>query len=1598
MAFDPTSELPSYMYAADIHNVANGKESMVDSPEGTTLGDTVDVFTKGIPSTIARAITSTVNIVPAATNWAGLTDIPEWQTEDLLATFDDDLAAYYSQHRDTIDVVGDIAASMVPGIAGVKMLNYGQKALKGLSRGSAGKNILQSVGMLPDMTAKYATEGMAKMMSSGNTFNMVESNVLKSFGTAYAQNALEAAAFETAAAVSMGDRSPLFKDHTALDIVYNSALGGGIVGAGILGTVSGIKTYGAVKGARDLVDRAMAPFRFVKATDENVPDFVKLLNAHSQLKTEMPALSAKSIQMGETELKVSTAAASRAFENQQRKLGLEVQDIATRIAGGDAEIGKALSKSFKDMEPDQVWAASLHMSEVSRAGLPTKLDAVIEAANTSKQALLNTEGMSAREIAKHEAFVKNGQLSTLKYLDLDSGIVTITPPQSLGLADMYTGKELEAQVRKVVGKEGVPGIEWNTAEKTVEQTEARYIHANMQTLQSGVRIDGLDLPYLEAAKNQGVKEVIVNGMSLDQQQLTRHLLQTKQDMMTQLYRQASVDPELNTAKIARILDMDVDVVEAGELAGNGVFARTSLKDFTEPKILKIAYKGDPETVGVSGDVLSGMAQIKQIQEVTRSQNLGVVNQVIGAENAAMIPLLKDVDILSSTSAGAGAGLLTFASGNYQTLASKVEWMGKLTNRLKTEAQKEVNDLLQPAMYKILQNPDAGTELATLRQTILSTGEKYILREGELVHKDVAAYERKMDAYLLTQKGQQGIPPTHLAAPELPAGVAESIKIKNAETLEFLSGWIAHNDKFSENRRMLKGALGKDISVTPGELYFPQPDSRKFPYFSMVVPKNPAENEKVQMLWAASPQELANLESKVPADYSILRKADTETFHKAVRDYDYDLGFHSGQMQTELKRSGVAAPFFPKTEPQVLLQEMLDWKHRMSDMNVRDAVSLQNQIPFSELKRLDSEYVALQKSTKGANVKVDSPYSSYVSTALDIPRTSSVPVWTEFNNLAENIYTKVIGKLKDTWGGLKSPEELTKVNDALGEAGIKGFSDAMTELWANHPASGKELSKHIMAANGVFSTFMLRADPMNALNNGVGSIILTGSETSNLVKKIKSLGGDFDTELMQKAFVGVPGSSKAALSPVKLISAAYADWAKLVMDARGVQNNPQLRMLEEKFNRAGFMPSMIDQMRSVADDAILNGMETAGQLESKTKAIMKGMGNFAEKWTGNKSVEEMNRFVSAHIADSLSSIAVKGGAMTEAEQLAFVNTFVNRTQGNYLASQRPLMFQGPVGHAISLFQTYSFNMMQHMFRSIESGDKKQLGILLGLQTSVFGMNGLPGFDFMNRTLVGMAAGNTSNRDITSSLQDTGHDVGNWLLYGSLSNATGLGLYSRGDLNPRHMTILPSSIGDVPIISATRQVLGSLVSAGEEMIQGADIGSTTLRALEHANISRPLAGLATTLQGLGNDAGLGYSTSGKNGVMYAWDMYSMQTIGRLAGARPLDEAIVRDAYHRVQVYDSQRAAQVAVVGSAIRDKVRGGYEVTEDDVNQFAANYAHAGGDQKTFMKFMQANIKKADTSQVNSMVSNLKKPGAQYLQQFLHGASIEDLREQQMNQN
>jgi hypothetical protein len=504
---------------------------------------------------------------------------------------------------------------------------------------------------------------------------------------------------------------------------------------------------------------------------------------------------------------------------------------------------------------------------------------------------------------------------------------------------------------------------------------------------------------------------------------------------------------------------------------------------------------------------------------------------------------------------------------------------------------------------------------------------------------------------------------------------------------------------------------------------------------------------------------------------------------------------------------------------------------------------------------------------------------------------------------------------------------------------------------------------------------------------IGSNVLLGTETKYVLRALEKA----DPKALGKL------SSLLNITAENGTGANLKSAGKLIFNSQKRFFSDEGKKLIETYKANGWISDINEQLKSVLDDLTLRGDETelvlGGKLKSafaKAKAMGKTVGDKGEVWTGNRVAEEFNRFVAADVMKQITDIAVEAGVMSGKEQLSFINTFVNRTQGNYLASQRPLIFQGPIGQAIGLFQTYQFNLLQQLFRYASEGSGKDIAMLLGLQSSIYGMNGLPAFNAINTHIVGTASGNPEHKDLyTATYGIAGKSLGDMLLYGLPSNLLQTNLYTRGDINPRNVTVIPVNPADIPFVTAFTRVAANVVDTASKLGAGGDVTATILQAIEHNSLNRPLAGLAQVATALTNDDLKVYSTSKNGNLVYANDLVSMASISRLVGGKPLDEAVVNDALYRIKVYQAKDRSRKEALSKVMKTTLIAGNEHDAEQIEGFLSSYVASGGKPRDFNKWMMANMKSANSAQANSIIEALNSPYSQSLQSIMGGGDMYD---------
>ena len=295
---------------------------------------------------------------------------------------------------------------------------------------------------------------------------------------------------------------------------------------------------------------------------------------------------------------------------------------------------------------------------------------------------------------------------------------------------------------------------------------------------------------------------------------------------------------------------------------------------------------------------------------------------------------------------------------------------------------------------------------------------------------------------------------------------------------------------------------------------------------------------------------------------------------------------------------------------------------------------------------------------------------------------------------------------------------------------------------------------------------------------------------------------------------------------------------------------------------------------------------------------------------------------------------------------------------------------------------------------------------------FGFNGLPFFDAVNTHLIGGTTGpfgvqnNPTHQDAYSVISGFQKDLGDWMLYGTasafpLASGSMPALYTRGDINPRHLTILPTNPMDVPAVQAGIRLFDTVVGFGKSVTGGADIDSAMLQALEHQGWNRPLAGLAQVLAGRATTS-KGSLVSAANELQTTSMLANLEErmvnfggASRIFGARPMDEAVALNQMYRMKSYQAMDQARIERLGQVVKSKLHNGELPTDEEFEDFMLRYTRSGGRIENFSHSLQRWMRDANVSIVNQMAQKNGSSYAQKMQMLMGGEMLPDYVNQEI---
>jgi len=1131
------------------------------------------------------------------------------------------------------------------------------------------------------------------------------------------------------------------------------------------------------------------------------------------------------------------------------------------------------------------------------------------------------------------------------------------------------------------------------------EVNARQVYTMLDSvpMKNGSTVHQFDVPMLEKA----LRSADVDTLHIAEGART---LRTKDEIADYLYEVKQrlslegIEKGMDEVELAYRLNITREFLEDPSKG----FIRESpgaTQDFLKPSYAKLHY--DTATIkDAAGDTMRGEALIQAQMNLAQDRIDSVFLHLLKDQAPELLPDAKELYYLlrEANREGAGATLFGFAHGEYGSLASQMERIGLFVDKASKARVEAMRVELEKALAPILRNENLTAELAFTKAMVQRNPEKYVLH----FDKDGNASLRMLEA--MTD-------PKYKPAFNAPAKMDLS-----PELAEFMKVHVGLNEPRRDAFRTLRASAGlTDANAAERAklpvVYFPPINTKEYKFFALVrqhdglgvqphtgvIVSSTAEGLSKKIDELSRRPEFQNLRfiRKTGKDAygeqfgQVITKLDSIEYHKALGDYEYQLGLNDNLVDVTMRRAGSLSDVIPPAGPgsaEKIATEFLDWHAKQETALVREAVDHRYSAVSQELKQLGQRYGAVEGSRfqdvgQAMINRADNPFEDYRKTMLNISRSAEYAPWRSLNEWVETAFSGTFKSIREAFGKISTmtEEEATKFNTLAGKYGLgQPYRTGMEYVLANEIAQRPYLGRFVARAQAILSGTILQADPLNALNNIVGSPIMYGAEMSNILRAIEKGNPEIAGKLADLRSIAVPGTGGQNKLPTtwKILGNSI----KMYFD--DARNGGALL---DEFAKSGVVSDVLYQHRQMLDAVTLRGDESIGLLNKHITTAME----IAGKVTGNKFAEQFTRFTAAASMKQLTDLAIEAGVMSSREAGAYIQTFVNRVQGNYLASQRPVIFQGVLGQAIGLFQTYQFNLLQNLLRYAGTAESRAAITLTALQGTIYGMQGLPAFNAINTHLVGNASGNPTHKDLyTAAYSVAGKEAGDWLMYGLGSNALSLfnedlrfNLYSRGDINPRQITVLPVNPMDVPLVKATANFYNNFMQTAERIGQGAPIKESLLQGLEHNGLNRPLAGLAQVLQG--------YTTTSKGSLLSSIDQFDIANASRVLGGKPFDEALALDALYRVKAYQAKDRARREELGAVVKTTLLAGQDPTDDQIQDFMLKYAKTGGRQDNFSAFMVEQMKGATVSQVNKLRDKLNNPMAQNMMVIMGGERLPD---------
>ena len=977
------------------------------------------------------------------------------------------------------------------------------------------------------------------------------------------------------------------------------------------------------------------------------------------------------------------------------------------------------------------------------------------------------------------------------------------------------------------------------------------------------------------------------------------------------------------------------------------------QNWAQPRYAVVEY--GPINPEAAIDRARSMPTVNLRAQVMKDTQQKAAAEVIGQFYERLPGRIDALETLSQTDSF--GGMLSAPRGEFGSALSAIQYIGKVTTDIIAERRKILEDAFSKwySIFNHTENKVLRTELA-LAENFGRRGHSRILPTAVL---DETAGS---DARMLVQESamreaqamasEAGDPESWMAF--LPDILDETNHMKLSKQLgDFVEWQISQNDKHLAQAKELGKARFQHISGELGRFYVAPRDLKDERYFSFVVPSAAAQSTENgrYMVFGRTQQELdakiALIRQREGNRYHIVTRQEVNMYKQLQGEYDKGRVFDELQFDSSMQKIGNSSELLPNLDVQgsSALERFRASAHRKDEALLRSAIELQYANEFGILETLGNRFGIAEDNKLASGLlkrEKDNAYTKARNMALAI-RGHDGPVaylWKSVNDyVGEHAGAIIDGTMRAMSQKAKLTEtDFNQINQLLEQNGVVSPFKQMSEMLIASTDSrvSRTAPTLVRTLNNMASLLTLRLDPLNSIVQTISTPILA---LPVIREALAAMPKDTEAGGMLRNMLTTPNPITKDAEPTAF---------KLFTEATRRFFTPEGKQRLEEYINAGLIQDFMYEYREAMDFSELTGGHSLQVVNDTLDKIGRIGGSISQ----HSKAEQFSRFM---VAESLSMVCELRG-ITGAERMSVISSGLDKVHGVYRHSQRANLFNGVLGQSIGLFQTYTFNFMQNALRHLETGDKKNLALLAGLQSSVFGIRSWPGFQSLNTWV---AETNSGRQDLyTVSNADDPKSWAAYLYYGLGSHALGIpvDLYSRGDMAFRNTLIVPNPTNPAafPAVAVIAKGVGAMLNTGKMVSDaltggGTDIKGSLLHGIAHNGMNRPLQGLGTIAQGYVSDNSgkpLFLNTNHVDGVLANEYNYSAG-FARLLGGRPFDEGVMLDAYYRSKQYKAITAEKVAAVGESMRVSLANGKQPTPEDWNDFALKYEKAGGRVENF---------------------------------------------------